>query len=171
MTVSDSLRDELIELVPSLRAFAVSLCGDPVRADDLVQECLVKAWAKFDSFQEGTNLRAWTFTILRNEFYSQMRVKGREVEDVDGIMASKLAVKGRQIDNLEFQDMKAALASLPPDQREAIILVGASGLSYKEAAEICDAAVGTMKSRVSRARERLNEILGEENTEQLVNAS
>lgn len=165
MTVSPALRDGLLAAVPSLRAFAFSLCGNSVRADDLVQETMVKAWANFSSFQEGTNLRAWLFTILRNEFYSEMRKKGREVEDVDGAMASRLPQKGRQEDHMELQEMRAALNMLPDDQREAVILVGASGMSYEEAAEICGTAVGTVKSRVSRARARLTEILGEDSDE------
>lgn len=162
MTVSDELRNELLQTIPSLRAFAVSLCGNATRADDLVQEALVKAWANFTSFREGTNLRAWLFTILRNEYYSQMRKKGREVEDADGEIAARVPVQGQQTGHIEMQEMKRALAQLPYDQREAIILVGASGMSYQEAAEICGIAVGTVKSRVSRARARLAELLDED---------
>lgn len=162
MTVSPELRDGLLAAIPSLRAFAFSLCGNAARADDLVQETMVKAWANFKSFQEGTNLRAWLFTILRNEFYSEMRKKGREIEDVDGMLAGRLSQEGRQESHLELQDLKSALALLPADQREALILVGASGMSYEEAAEICGTAVGTVKSRVSRARARLSEMLGED---------
>lgn len=162
MTVSDELRNELLQTIPSLRAFAVSLCGNATRADDLVQEALVKAWANFASFREGTNLRAWLFTILRNEYYSQMRKKGREVEDADGEIAARVPVQGQQTGHIEMQEMKRALVQLPYDQREAIILVGASGMSYQEAAEICGIAVGTVKSRVSRARARLAELLDED---------
>ena len=111
------------------------------------------------SFQPGTNLKAWLFTILRNEFYSQMRKRGREVQDSDGIMTARLAVHPSQHGMLDLEDFRAALELLPEDQREAIILIGASGFSYEEAAEICDCAVGTIKSRVSRARTRLQEIL------------
>lgn len=159
MAVSQELRDGLIGNIPSLRAFAYSLCGNATRADDLVQETMVKAWANFSSFQEGTNLRAWLFTILRNEFYSQMRKKGREVEDADGMIAERQAVIGNQESHIELEELKQALSELPDDQREAIILVGASGMAYEEAAEICGVAVGTMKSRVSRARKRLSEML------------
>ena len=160
MAVSQELREGLVSNIPSLRAFAYSLSGNPARADDLVQETMVKAWANFHTFQEGTNLRAWLFTILRNEFYSQMRKKGREIEDADGMIAERQAVAGNQESHIALEELKAALADLPDDQREAIILIGASGMAYEEAAEICGVAVGTMKSRVSRARKRLAEVLG-----------
>lgn len=159
MTSATSFKTELLGTIPSLRAFAVSLTHNTDRADDLVQEALVKAWDKQSSFQLGTNLKAWLFTILRNEFYSQMRKRGREVQDSDGIMTAKLAVHPSQHGSLDLDDFKAALDTLPNDQREAIVLIGASGFSYEEAAEICDCAVGTIKSRVSRARTRLQEIL------------
>jgi RNA polymerase sigma-70 factor (ECF subfamily) len=165
MAVSQELRDGLVSNIPSLRAFAYSLCGNATRADDLVQETMVKAWANFASFQEGTNLRAWLFTILRNEFYSQMRKKGREVEDADGKIADKQPALGNQESHVELQDLKSALAELPEDQREAIILIGASGLAYEEAAEICGVPVGTMKSRVSRARKALTELMGYDDAE------
>ena len=114
----------------------------------------MKAWAKFHTFQEGTNLRAWLFTILRNEFYSQLRKRGREVEDAEGTYAARLATQPAQSAHMDLSDFRRALVQLPPDQREALVLVGASGFSYEEAAEICDCAVGTIKSRVSRARNR-----------------
>jgi len=119
----------------------------------------MKAWAKQDSYQMGTNIKAWLFTILRNEFYSQMRKRGREVQDTDGAFTERLSVHPSQYGVLDMADFKKALDTLPPDQREAIILIGASGFSYEEAAEICKCAVGTMKSRVSRARTRLQDIL------------
>ena len=159
MTVSKALRDDLLKSIPNLRAFAVSLAGSSERADDLVQETLMKAWAKFDTFEEGTNLRAWLFTILRNEFYSQVRKRGREVEDAEGTYAARLASQPAQSGHMDLSDFRTALAELPADQREALILVGASGFSYEEAAEICECAVGTIKSRVSRARTRLAELL------------
>ena len=159
MTVPEDFRERLIESIPSLRAFAVSLCANSSRADDLVQETLVKAWANYQSFEAGTNMRAWLFTILRNEFYSQMRKRGREVEDSDGSYAARLAIHPNQHGHMDMADFRVALSQLPDDQREALILVGASGLSYEEAAEICQCAVGTIKSRVSRAWTRLAEIL------------
>ncbi|EJF91624.1 RNA polymerase sigma factor [Bartonella tamiae] len=160
--MSDAKTDfkrELLSILPALRAFAVSLSGKHDKADDLVQDTIMKAWAKQDSFQLGTNMKAWLFTILRNEFYSQMRKKGREVQDSDGIFTENMAIHPAQYGSLDLQDFKKALDMLPDDQKEAIILIGASGFSYEDAAEICDCAVGTIKSRVSRARNRLQEIL------------
>jgi len=154
-----AFRDDLLNTIPSLRAFAISLSGKRDRADDLVQETLTKAWKHQDSFTPGTNLKAWLYAILRNEFYSQMRKKGREVEDVDGNFSSQLAVHAEQQGHLDLADMRDALTKLPADQREALLLVGASGLSYEETAEICGVAVGTIKSRVNRARRKLAELL------------
>lgn len=155
-----SFRRELLSLLPSLRAFAVSLTGRADRADDLLQDTIMRAWGKQESFVMGTNMKAWLFTILRNEFYSQMRKRGREVQDTDGFFANNLAVHPAQYGALDLQDFKQALDKLPADQREAIILIGASGFSYEEAAEICHCAIGTIKSRVSRARIRLQTLLG-----------
>ena len=154
------LKDELLGAIPAMRAFAISLSGNPDRADDLVQETLLKAWANLASYQPGTNLRAWLFTILRNIFYSQYRRRKREVEDADGHLAAGLSTAPEQNGHMDFEDFRNALQQLPHDQREALILVGASGLSYEEAAEICDCAIGTVKSRVNRARGRLADILG-----------
>ena len=159
MAVSKALREDLLASIPNLRAFAVSLTSNGERADDLVQETLMKAWAKFHTFQEGTNLRAWLFTILRNEFYSQLRKRGREIEDAEGAYAARLASQPAQTGHMDMSDFRNALGELPADQREALVLVGASGFSYEEAAEICNCAVGTIKSRVSRARTRLGELL------------
>ena len=156
MQESPSFKRELLATLPSLRAFAVSLSGRHDKADDLVQDTMMKAWAKQDSYQMGTNIKAWLFTILRNEFYSQMRKRGREVQDTDGAFTERMSVHPSQYGVLDMADFKKALDTLPPDQREAIILIGASGFSYEEAAEICNCAVGTMKSRVSRARTRLH---------------
>jgi len=143
----------------SLRAFAVSLSGNRDRADDLVQETVMKAWANQKSFTLGTNMRAWLFTILRNEFYGQMRKAGREVSDPDNYFTNSMAEHPGQYGKLDLQDLERAMNKLPSDQREAIILVGASGFAYEEAAQICDCAVGTIKSRVSRARVTLQEML------------
>ena len=155
-----SFKRELLATLPSLRAFAVSLSGRHDKADDLVQDTVMKAWAKQSSFEMGTNLKAWLFTILRNEFYSQMRKRGREVQDTEGAFTERMAVHPSQYGIMDLADFKKALDALPDDQREAIILIGASGFSYEEAAEICKCAVGTMKSRVSRARTRLQTMLG-----------
>jgi RNA polymerase sigma-70 factor, ECF subfamily len=157
---SQPLKQSLLGLIPNLRAFAVSLCGDIERADDLDQETLLKAWNHLDSFQEGTNLRAWLFTILRNTYFSECRRRRREVEDHDGTKAAELAVHPAQQGHIDMQDFRRALNVLPPDQREALVLVGAAGFSYEEAASISGCAVGTIKSRVNRARARLSALLG-----------
>lgn len=158
-TVSPGLRDSLVAQIGNLRAFAVSLCGDRERADDLVQETLFKAWNHLDSFQEGTNLKAWLFTILRNTYFSERRRKKREVEDVDGTYAARLSSRPEQHGHMDMRDFEEALTDLPDDQREALILVGAAGFSYEEAAEISGCATGTIKSRVNRARRRLADAL------------
>jgi RNA polymerase sigma-70 factor, ECF subfamily len=154
-----ALRNELLAAIPRLRAFAISLCGRSDRADDLVQEALVKAWANLASFQPGTNLMAWLYTILRNEFYTEFRKRRHEVQDEDGVFAGRLTTAPTQEGHIEFQDFRAAMSRLADDQREALILIGASGMSYEDAAQICGCAVGTMKSRVHRARFRLADLL------------
>ncbi len=152
-------RKDLLALIPPLRAFAISLTGKVDRADDLVQETLLKAWANRDSFEPGTKLKAWLFTILRNEFYTVFRKRKREVEDADGMIASNVGVHPGQDSHMDLTDMRHALGQLPVDQREALLLVSASDMSYEEAAVICGVAVGTIKSRVNRARARLAELL------------
>ena len=163
MNLDPAMRDIILAAVPSLRAFAISLCGNVDRADDLVQETLLRALANIDSFQPGTNMSAWLFTILRNLFRSEYRKRRREVEDADGRYAETLKSLPEQTSRVEFQEFHNALANLPADQREALILVGASGFSYEEAAEICGCAVGTIKSRVNRARTRLARLLSIDN--------
>ena len=159
--MSDSdFKAELMKAIPSLRAFAISLSGAVDKADDLVQETLLKAWANRESFTAGTNMRAWLFTILRNEFYTFFRKRRREVEDADGAIAASVGVHPDQEGRLDLADMEIALRKLPVDQREALLLVSASDMSYEEAAEICGVAVGTIKSRVNRARNKLTELLG-----------
>ena len=159
MTAKPAVSEVMLQAVPSLRAFAISLCGNVDRADDLVQETLLRAWANLNSFEPGTNMSAWLFTILRNLFRSEYRKRRREVEDPDGSYAETLKSHPEQSSRLEFNEFKAALSKLPQDQREALILVGASGFSYEEAASICECAVGTIKSRVNRARNRLADLL------------
>ena len=165
MPLDTTLRDQMLSAVPSLRAFAISLSGNVDRADDLVQETLLRAIANIESFQPGTNMSAWMFTILCNLFRSEYRKRRREVEDTDGSYAESLKSQPEQGSHLEFKEFRAALAKLPPDQREALILVGASGFSYEEAAAICECAVGTIKSRVNRARNRLADLLAIEGAE------
>jgi RNA polymerase sigma-70 factor (ECF subfamily) len=159
MSLDPSLREAVLAAVPKLRAFAISLSGNVDRADDLVQETLLRALANISSFQPGTNMSAWLFTILRNHFHSEYRKRRREVEDGDGSYAETLKSQPDQTARLEFHEFRVALAKLPHDQREALILVGASGFSYEETAEICGCAVGTIKSRVNRARARLAELM------------
>jgi RNA polymerase sigma-70 factor (ECF subfamily) len=149
--------------LPKLRAFAVSLCGRSggraERADDLVQETIVKALSNINSFVPGTNMTAWLYTILRNEFYSEYRKRRREVQDEDGIFAAKLISKPSQEGHMGFLELQDALDQLRPEHREALILVAASGHSYEDAAKLCACAIGTVKSRVNRARAKLAELL------------
>lgn len=156
---ADTFKDELIATIPHLRAFARSLCHDASQADDLAQEALAKAWKARDSFEPGTSIKAWTFMILRNQFYSEKRRSWRSTP-LDAEMAENTLVAN---DNpsapMELLELRAALAKLPDDQREALILVGAGGMAYDEAAKVCGVAVGTIKSRVSRARKALETIL------------
>ncbi len=161
------MRDLLLGAIPALRAFAYSLTYDLDRSDDLVQDTLVRAWTKADSFARGTNLTAWLFTILRNLFYSEQRKRKREVEDADGALAGRLTSLPEQEIRVEMREFQAALDLLPLSQREALVLVGAQSFTYEEAAEICGVAVGTMKSRVSRARGRLIETLGMNGTDDI----
>jgi RNA polymerase sigma-70 factor (ECF subfamily) len=160
-----SVRAAMLAAVPSLRAFAISLCGNVDRADDLVQEALLRAWGNLDSFEPGTNMSAWLFTILRNVFCSEYRKRRREVEDADGSYAKSLTSLPGQTSHLEMDEFRKALDVLPSEQRESLILVGASGFSYEEAAQICGCAVGTIKSRVNRARRRLAELLSIESAD------
>ena len=150
---------ELTEVIPHLRAFARGLCGRPDLADDLVQEALMKAWAAQERFQPGTSMRAWTFVILRNAYLTDMR-RNRFRADYDETVAERiLTAPAGQEGPLHLSDMHRALLTLPPERREALLLVGAGGFSYEEAAEICGCAVGTIKSRVGRARSALNAML------------
>jgi RNA polymerase sigma-70 factor (ECF subfamily) len=155
MSNGQEFRQGLLTAVPRLRAFAIGLCGNTETADDLVQETLLRAWANQGSFSLGTNMMGWLYVILRNAFYAEFRKRRHEVADIDGKHAATLVTAPGQEGHIEFNEFRAALLKLPPDQREALLLVGSSGLSYEEAAKICECAVGTMKSRVSRARARL----------------
>ncbi len=149
----------MLAAVPRLRAFARSLSGNIDRADDLVQETLARAIAHIDSFRPGTNMTAWLFTILRNQFRSEYRKRRHEVEDTDGSYADSLKSPPAQNSRVELGEFRLALATLPFNQREALLLVGAAGFTYDEAAHICETVAGTIKSRVNRARTRLLELL------------
>ena len=153
---------ELVALIPQLRAFGRSLAGDPVQGDDLAQDALSKAWAGQHGYQEGTNLKAWTFMILRNQFYSNKRRDWRGVALDPEVAERTLVATDNPSGALELDELRRALSMLPLEQREALTLIGAAGLSYEEASAITGVAVGTIKSRVSRARDRLALIYAED---------
>jgi RNA polymerase sigma-70 factor, ECF subfamily len=155
----DAVKAELLAAIPRLRALAISLTRHSDRADDLVQETLLKGWANLARYEPGTSMQAWLFSILRNTFYTQCRKK-REVEDRDGRLAAALSTPARQNGHMDFEDFRAAAAQIPGEQQEALALVGGSGFSYREAAAVCGCPIGTVKSRISRARSRLAELLG-----------
>ena len=156
---SNTTQSQMLQALPHLRAFAISLTGDLVRADDLVQETILRGLTSLDRFEPGTNMRSWLFTILRNLFLSERKRRRREVEDVDGAFSSRVPVLPEQGARLDMQDLQAALAKLTPEQREALLLIAAQGLSYEETAQICGTNIGTIKSRINRARTRLSELL------------
>jgi RNA polymerase sigma-70 factor (ECF subfamily) len=157
----DTFEADLIALIPSMRAFSRSLCSDPTQAEDLAQEGLARAWAARTSFAPGTNLKAWTFVILRNQYYSEKRRSWRSTPLDPDIAERSLAAVDNPLGHIELDELRRALNLLPDNQREALILIGAGGFSYEEAGEICGGAVGTIKSRVSRARRQLSAILAE----------
>lgn len=159
-------KQELTDVVPHLRAFARGLCGRADMADDLVQEALLKAWAAQDRFEPGTSMRAWTFVILRNAYLTDMRRNRFRGDYDEGVAERVLTAPAGQEEPLHLSDMHRALLTLPPERREALLLVGAGGFSYEEAAEICGCAIGTIKSRVGRARAALNTMLSEGNIPQ-----
>ena len=155
----DAFKRELVKLIPHLRAFARTLAGDPASADDLAQDAMMKAWDARSSFQMGTNMKAWTFMILRNQFYSEKRRSWRQSQLDQEAAGRTLGAVDDPEAPVALDELRLSLAQLPAEQREALILVGAGGFAYEEAAEICGCAVGTVKSRVSRARKALHSIL------------
>jgi RNA polymerase sigma-70 factor, ECF subfamily len=157
--LSDELRVSLLKAIPHLRAFAISLTGKVDQADDLVQEAIMRGLSNLDRFTPGTDLQAWLFTILRNHFYTSLRKRRREVEDPEGAMAGLLSTPPEQHGRLDLDDLRLALGRLSVEQREALLLIGAEGMSYEEAAVICGVNIGTIKSRMNRARIRLAELL------------
>ncbi len=159
LSLTHDLRANLVKTIPHLRAFAISLCGNVDQADDLVQETILRGLSHLDRFEPGTNLQAWLFTILRNHFHTSFRKRRREVEDPDGIMAGMLSTLPEQHGHLDISDLQLALAKLSHEQREVLLLVGAEGLSYEDTARICGTKVGTVKSRMNRARARLAELM------------
>jgi RNA polymerase sigma-70 factor (ECF subfamily) len=164
---SQQVRHELPAFLPHLRNFALSLTHDPCRSDDLVQSTMLRAWTNLDHFQPGTNLEAWLFTILRHSFYSEYRKRRWEVEDPEGDYARTLMVQPEQEFRLMLHDLQQALTHLPSEQREALLLVAEQGASYEDVAALCGVAVGTIKSRVNRARTQLAEMLQMENRHDL----
>jgi RNA polymerase sigma-70 factor, ECF subfamily len=155
----DTFKRQLVALIPQLRAFARTLAGDPTAADDLAQDAMMKAWDARASFEIGTNMKAWTFMILRNQFYSEKRRSWRQAQlDQDAAERTLVAVDDPSAP-ISLDELRMGLGMLPAEQREALVLVGAGGFAYEEAAEICRCAVGTVKSRVSRARRALQLIL------------
>ena len=164
MTVADAgggdPRDAIVTHIPALRAFAISLTRNHATADDLVQDTIVKGWTKIALFNPGTDLKAWLFTILRNTYFSDRRKRQREVADPDGIHAGRLSEKPEHDGRLAFNEFLVAFDKLSPEHREILVLVGANGYSYDQAAEMTGVAVGTAKSRANRARARLCDLLG-----------
>jgi RNA polymerase sigma-70 factor, ECF subfamily len=158
VTPEPSVHDLLLASIPKLRAFAISLCRNGDRADDLVQDALLRAYVNIASFQPGSNMFAWLCTILRNHFYTQCRRGRRRLESLDSVQDGK-CVKPAQIAYVEYRDLCAALARLPPKHRQALLMVSVSGLAYDEAAKACGCPTGTIKSRVNRARSELARML------------
>jgi RNA polymerase sigma-70 factor, ECF subfamily len=165
---SNNVKDDIIACIPHLRSFAISLCGNKERGDDLVQETLLRALTKISTFEEGTNLKAWLFTILRNKFYSEFRKTRREVQDTEGVYSNQLYTLQSQDSHMELSDLQNALKRLSDDQREALLMISVQRMSYEEVAEICKCQVGTVKSRVNRARNSLADMLGYDRGEPFV---
>jgi RNA polymerase sigma-70 factor (ECF subfamily) len=155
----DPFEDQVVALIPRMRAYAMSLTGSSVEADDVVQDALMRALRFREGFEMGTNLRAWLYRIVRNTFYSAAAKRRDTVEDVDGYWAGRLTASPDQEWRVQYGEIMDAMGELTPDSRDALLLVVASGLSYQEAAEVCGCAIGTMKSRVNRARERLAQLV------------
>lgn len=167
-------KEELVALLPNLRGFAMSLARNRSVADDVMQDTILKAWSRIDQFEPGTNMKAWLFTILRNTYYTRHQKMKREVADVDGAFSNKLSVKPDHDGRLQLRDFRMAFETLPLEQREALILVGAQGFSYEEAAATAGVAMGTIKSRVNRARAALTVLMdlgGDDGMEMTDNAT
>lgn len=162
-----SLQQQMLALEPQLRAYAMSLSRSADRSDDLVQETLLRAISKIDSFRPGTNLGAWLTTILRNCYLSDLRRRRHEVEDADGCYSEALRSAPEQEGHLEYREFCSALRAIPFDQREALMLVGAAGLSYEDTATLCRTTTGTIKSRINRARSRLAALLSIESLDEI----
>ncbi len=154
-------RNEIVELIPALRAFARTFCKDVNDADDLVQETLTKGLTSIHQFRPGTSMKSWLFTIMRNTFYTRIKIALREAPGSADCVSAKPASDATQEWSARGREIAAAIEKLPQQQREILTLVGVLGVSYEEAADICGCAMGTVKSRLNRARLRLLEELGE----------
>ena len=159
---------EIIELIPALRAFARTFCRNPDDADDLVQETLTKGIANIDKFEPGTRMKSWLFTIMRNTFYTRIKVAVREAPGLGDCVSSQVTSEASQEWTAQAREVRAAIEQLPEHQREVLVLIGVLGMSYEETAEICGCAVGTIKSRLNRARTGILEYLGESTSGALV---
>jgi RNA polymerase sigma-70 factor (ECF subfamily) len=152
-------RDQLVALLPSLRAFSRGLCGNRDMADDLAQDTMMRAWAARESYTQGSNFRAWMFMIMRNQFYTTIR-KNARMTSLDPEVAERLLVVApAQHNGINIEDVAKALQKLPVEQREVLLLIGANGLSYEEAAEVMGCAIGTVKSRLARGRTALTALV------------
>jgi RNA polymerase sigma-70 factor, ECF subfamily len=164
-------RDQMVALIPSLRSFARGLCGSPDLADDLAQDAMMRAWAARESFMPGTNFRAWMFVILRNQFYSTIR-KNSRMTTWDPEAAERILVQpAEQQHAIHLTDLAAAMQKLRPEQREVLMLIGANGLSYEEAADIVGCAIGTIKSRVARGRRALQALIDGESEDAILEST
>lgn len=164
---SSEVRAAVVDCIPHLRAFARSLTRNREQADDLVQDAIVRALGAAGQFMPGTNFKAWIFTILRNAYFNEGRKRAHLFTSVEDLAADEPSIPAAQESNLEFGDFRRAFWQLEADQREVLVLVGASGLSYEEAASVCNCAIGTIKSRVSRARAELKRLLSNDEIEGL----
>jgi len=169
--LSSPINDEIVTCLPYLRAFARSFCGDRSRADDLVHDAIVRALQAADQFTPGTNFKAWIFTILRNLYFNESRRKRAAPQPLEDADREGRCTAPSQEARLEFDDFRRAFMTLSPEQREALTLVGAGGFRYDEAAAICGCAIGTIKSRVARARSELSAMLADDHVEPRVTVS
>lgn len=155
IAADEAFRDQLVAMIPQLRSFARGLCGWRDMADDLAQDTMTRAWSARASFTPGTNFRAWMFMIMRNQFYTSIR-KSNRTTSLDPELAERTLIQSpEQQHHIHVADVAKALQKLPFEQREVLLLIGANGVSYEEAAEIVGCAVGTIKSRLARGRKAL----------------
>ena len=161
-------RAQIIELIPALRAFARTFCRNPDDADDLVQETLTKGIANIDKFEPGTRMKSWLFTIMRNTFYTRIKIAVREAPGLADCVSGRVTSEASQEWSAQAREVRAAIEQLPEHQREVLVLIGVLGMSYEETAEICGCAVGTVKSRLNRARAGILDFLGEATSSALV---